>query len=106
MRSPRAGLFLCAGIGLGGFLLSACGPQAAPASAPRTQPESLEKQEARLDATVWRDELNALEHERTFITLRNELRNATNKIAVLGGFEFDEISLPKPAPPGLLNLGI
>jgi hypothetical protein len=79
-----------------------------PSQQPATQaPETFEQREARLDATVWRDETAALQHEAAFVGLRDALRRATNKVAVLAPFDLDEISLPAPrSDTRLLGLGI
>lgn len=62
-----------------------------------TPRESLEAQEVRLDSSVWREEVLAVQHEATFVALRDALRQATNKIEVLAAFDFGEISLPAPS---------
>src|SRR5215813_9685250 len=77
-----------------------------PPVANRKTAETLEQQEARMDATVWRDEVLAQVYERTFVKLGDELRAATNKVAALARFDFDEIVVVKPAGgPALLPLG-
>ncbi len=69
--------------------------------------ETFEQQEARLDATVWRNELLALKHEKVFFALRDQLRAASNKIEALARFPFGDIILPNPSTePELLPLSI
>jgi hypothetical protein len=69
--------------------------------------ESLEEQEARFDSTVWRDEVLAQKYEKTFAKIWDDVRRATNKVAVLGEMDFDSILLPKVAAPASgLGLGI
>ena len=78
-----------------------------PAGANRKAAQTLEQQEARMDATVWRDEILAQTYERTFVKLGDELRGATNKVAALARFDFEEIVAPKPAgTPAILPLGL
>ncbi len=84
-----------AGACLGLVLCCACNKDAEKGQQETQSPESFEQREARLDATVWRGELEAQRHERTFVALRDELRKATNKLAVLERFDFHEIALPQ-----------
>jgi hypothetical protein len=78
-----------------------------PPVANRKTVETLAQQEARMDATVWRDEVLAQAYERTFVKLGDEVRGATNKVAALARFDFDEIVVAKPAGgPAMLPLGI
>ncbi len=65
-----------------------------------TQAEGFEAKEARLDSTLWTNELLALRHELTFVQLRDDLVRATNKLAVLQHFEFAEIVLPRDKGTG------
>lgn len=57
--------------------------------------EGFEAKEARLDTTLWKDELLALRHERTFVQLRDQLLKATNKLELLRNFDFGQIVLPQ-----------
>src|SRR5687767_5100145 len=86
-----------------GILSSGCG-QPSPGNAPATPAsqslastsgipasETLEQLEARMDATVWKDEVLAQKYERTFVKLGDDFRATSNKIEVLGSFEFNSI---------------
>ena len=61
--------------------------------------ETVEQHEARLDATLWAGEVQALQHERTFFRLRDLIRAATNKLEGLAQFPFERITVPSPLPP-------
>lgn len=50
-----------------------------------------------LDKTVWSNEVLAQEYEEPFVRLWDELRNSTDKYAVLGSFPFKTIILGIPA---------
>lgn len=65
------------------------------------------EEENKLDATVWRDEVLAGKYERTFTRLRDGFIHSTNKLAILGEFDFDQIVLPAPKDfSRRLDLGI
>ena len=69
--------------------------------------DSLEHREAQWDKTVWLDEILSQRYELAFVKLRDELIRATNKVAVLAGFDFGEIAVPSPkGTVSPLDLGI
>lgn len=90
-------------LGAGAFPSSAASPPAL-----QRQPgEKVEQYEARLDATLWPAEVQALQHERPLFRLRDEIRAATNKLEGLARFSFEQITVPSPlGPPRLCDLGI
>src|SRR6266513_2574169 len=68
---------------------------------------ALQQEEARLDATVWRNEVLAQRHEKAFVELADNLRRAADKGAVLSHFEFENILVPRTkGPPTKYDLGI
>src|SRR5258706_376626 len=80
-------------------LIALCGcerPVQNSASPPPSALQSIERQEAKLDATVWRDERLAHEYEQVFVKLADDLRRAEDKAAVLAGFAFETIRIPGP----------
>ena len=69
--------------------------------------ESFEQLEARLDATLWSNEVLAVRHEAALVDLRDRFRRAANKVAVLAGFDFDVLSIPVSQGPSVkLGLGV
>lgn len=84
------------------FILAALWPLAAaeiPFGAPQQPGESFEQLEARLDATIWKDEAEAQKYERVFVKLWDDFRAASNRVALLAQFQFGTITLPKPKGP-------
>jgi hypothetical protein len=64
--------------------------------------EAIRREEEHWDATAWKDEVLAVAYERTLVKLRDDSRNATNKIQALASLDFDEILVPKPKPGSTL----
>lgn len=52
-------------------------------------------EQARLDQSLWADEVAAQKHEQPFVKLWDRLRNADNPWETLASFEFDSITFPR-----------
>ena len=72
------------------------GERKADADAGATPLQSLARRRKELDRTLWRTEMEALEHERTFVRLRDDLRSASEPYTVLRALPFDRLVLGAP----------
>ncbi|HYG74220.1 MAG TPA: CRTAC1 family protein [Planctomycetota bacterium] len=66
----------------------------------------LADQANRLDATLWKKEIQAQEYEKTFIHLWDVLRKTSDKSKVLKEFPFTSLQLGKPGTPEQIKWGI
>jgi hypothetical protein len=67
---------------------------------------NLADQANRLDATLWKKEVQAQEYEKTFFQLWDVLRNTSDKCAALKAFPFSSLKLGKPGTPEQFKWGI
>ena len=67
----------------------------APAALTAEMSEALREQREHLDRTVWAKERLAQEHERSFVKLWDDLRQASDSYEVLGGFVFERLKIPR-----------
>ena len=67
---------------------------------------SLVDDRAKLDKTVWAEELLAQKHERIFIHLWDNLRAASAKHKILARFPFNRLIIGKPDPTETLEQGL
>jgi hypothetical protein len=73
---------------------------------PSARKETLEEREARLNATVWKKEMQAQRYGKALVKLNDEVRSAANKLSALAQFEFQTMEAPAPrGKPDRLELG-